>query len=188
MVAFTPNRAYPYSTPTDPADIPAALQALAESVDLDMQDLNNTLTRRPFCKVRSDTSVRQVFPADTVNTELEFDFVEFDSAGISNLSVEPTRLTPTSPGFWMVWAAIEAPLAPVDLKDFVLRFNGGDLTRYGQTTNTPTIAVGQMMTMAAMAFMDGVNDYFTATFNPTVAFQDFKIRNKQMACFRLTSS
>lgn len=187
MVAFTPNRAYPYSTPTDPADIPEAIQALAESIDLDVQDLTDSLTRRPFCKVRSNTSVRQTFPADQI-TELEFDFVEFDPAGVSNLSVDPTRLTPTSAGFWFVWTAIEVPLAPNDLDDFFLRMNGGELTRYGQTTSAPAVTAGQMMTMGAMAFMDGVNDYFTATFEPVAAFEDYKIRNKQMACFRLTDS
>lgn len=187
MVAFTPNRAYPYSTPTDPADIAGAIQALAESIDLDVQDMFDTLTRRPFCKVRSDTSVRQVFPADQT-TELQFDFVEIDTAGVSNLSVEPTRLTPTSAGFWFVWTAIEAPLGVMDLRNFFLRVNGGDLTRYGQQSSGPAVAVGQMMTMGAMAFMDGVNDYFTATFNPQGFSADAKIRNKQMACFQLTTS
>lgn len=185
MVGFTPNRAYPYSTSGDRADIPEAIQALAESIDLDMQDLSDSIIQRPFCKVRSNTT--QIFPADQV-TEAEFDFVEMDTAAISNLGVEPTRLVPTSAGFWLVWGAIDTGIAQSRARDFFLRVNGGDLTRYEFHQNDPSGTGGQMMTMAAMAFMDGVTDYFTMTFEPDGGMDDYRIRNKQMACFRLTNT
>lgn len=185
MVAFTPNRAYPYSTPTDPANVPEAIQALAESIDLDMQDLSDSIVRRPFCKVRSNTA--QTFPADQV-TEAEFDFVEIDTAAISNLGVDPTRLIPTSAGFWLVWGAMDVGLDQSVTRDLFLRFNGGDLTRYAVHQNDPSGTAGQMMSAAAMAFCDGVSDYFTMTFNPTGGLDDYRIRNKQMACWRLTNT
>jgi hypothetical protein len=187
MVAFTPNRGYPYSQGSDPADAAGAIQALAEAIDVDMQNLDDSIIRRPFAAVRSVSAEKQVFPSETL-TEATYDFVEADTAGISNLTNFPTRLTPTSAGFWLVWGAIEVPLAQSRTKDVFLRKNGVDITRYEQHINDPTGTGGQMMTLAAMAFMNGTTDYFTMTFEPDQASSDYKIGNKRLAAFRLTNS
>lgn len=187
MVAFTPNRGYPYSEPTDPATIGAALQALAEAIDLDMQNLDELIARRPFAMVRSVSATKQIFPSEAI-TEATYDFVEADTAGISNLTNFPTRLTPTSAGFWVVWGAIEVPLAQSRTKDLFLRSNGVDISRYEQHINDPTGSGGQMMTIAAMTFMDGIDDYFTMTFTPDQASENYNIGNKRLACFRLTDT
>ena len=184
MVAFTPNRGYPYSQPTDPNDIPGAIQDLAEAIDLDMQALDNTIIRRPFAKVSSRSTTRQVFPADQA-TECTFDFVDADTAAISNLTNFPTRLTPTSPGLWLLWGAIETPDSQSRTRDLFLRVNGADLTRQNFHVNDPT--GGQMtMSITGMWVMNGTTDYFTMTFEPDRGLDDYKIHNKQMACFRLT--
>lgn len=185
MAGTTANRGYPYPTSGDRGDVPAAIQALAEAIDTDMQDLDDSIVRRPIAMVSSRTSTAQVFPADVV-TEATFDFVHVDSAGISDLAAFPTRLTPTSAGLWCVWGAIEGPASPLRLKDQFLRVNGGDLTRQGFHINaTPGTT---MLTCSAMAFMDGVDDYFTMTFEPDQASDDFRIRIKRMGCFRLTNT
>lgn len=187
MVAFTPNRGYPYSQGTDPADVAGAIQSLAEAIDVDMQLLDNSITQRPFAAVRSVSATKQIFPSETL-TEATYDFVEADTAAISNLTNFPTRLTPTSAGFWLVWGAIEVPLAQSRTKDVFLRRNGADITRYEQHINDPTGTGGQMMTLAAMAFMNGTTDYFTMTFEPDQASSDYKIGNKRLASARLTNT
>lgn len=186
MVAFTPNRGYPYSTSGDPNDVPAALQALAEAVDLDLQNLDDSTVRRPIAVVSSKSATKQVFPADQI-TEATFDFVHIDTASISNLTNRPTRLTPTSAGLWMVWGAIENPPSQARTRDMFLRVNGGDLSRQDFHVNSPT-GGSLMLTNAAMAFMDGVDDYFTMTFEPDGGLDDFRIGVKRMGCFRLTNT
>lgn len=185
MAGSTPNRGYPYPTSGDNGNVPAKIQALAQAVDLDMQALDESIVRRPIAVVSSRTSTPQIFPADVV-TELAFDFVHIDSAGITNLGAFPTRLTPTSAGMWCFWAAMETPGAPLRLKDMFLRVNGGDLSRNGFHDNA--VPNSSMITQSAIAFMDGVDDYFTVTFEPDVAFDDFRIRVKRMGCFRLTNA
>lgn len=186
MVAFTPNRAYPYSTPTDPADVPAAIQALAESIDVDMQLLDDSIVQRPFAVVSARSATSQVFPADQV-TECEFDFVDFDNAGISNLSTQPTRLRPTSAGLWAVWASFADPTSQAALHDLNLRVNGGDLVR--ASTNNNTIGEPfQAITAVGMAFMDGATDYFTVTYQPLGGLSDFRTKQREFACWRLTNT
>lgn len=187
MPAFTPNRGYPYSLPADPNDVAGALQDLAEAIDLDMQLLSDSIIQPPFAKVSSKSTTKQIFPADEV-TECTFDFVDVDTASISSLSTQPTRLTPTSVGFWLVWGLIEVPIAQSRTRDVFLRMNGTDITRYEFHINDPTGSGGQNMTLAAMAFMDGVDDYFTMTFEPDQGLEEYKIGNKQMACLRLTAT
>lgn len=185
MPAFTVNRGYPYSVPGDPADIPQAIEDLARAIDLDVQALADSVIQRPLAKVSAKSTVKQVFPADQV-TELTFDFLDYDNADIADLSTRPTRLTPTSPGVWMVWVTIEVPSYPTRSHDLIVRVNGADVNRSTQHLNNPT-GGSQMMTAAALSFMDGVDDYFTATFQPDQGTQDPKIGNKSMAAFRLTA-
>ena len=185
MSGTTPNRGYPYPTSGDTFDVPGDIQRLAEAIDLDMENLDNSLVQRPFALV-SWQGASQTFPADQT-TEAEFNFVHADNAGISNLSQQPTRLTPTSPGLWAVWGAVRTPVAQSNIRDLFLRVNGGDLTRQNFHVNESTQSQG-MMTACAMAFMDGVSDYFTMTFNPAGGLDDYRISIKRMACFRLTNA
>ena len=184
MPGFTANRGYPYSLPTDPADVAQAIEDLARAIDLDVEALANSVIARPFAKISSKSTVKQVFPAGNI-TELTFDFLDYDNAGISDLSQQPTRLVPTSPGVWMVWASIELPSSLAETHDFLVRVNGTDIGR----TATHISAV-QTLTLASMSFMDGVDDYFTATYQPVIGAgaDDAKVGNKNMACFRITNS
>lgn len=186
MAGTTPNRGYPYPTSGDPGDVPAAIQALAEAIDVDMQNLDDSIVRRPIAMVSSRSTKAQVFPADQV-TDATFDFVHVDTAGISNLTQLPTRLTPTSAGLWLVWGAIENPVLQSRTRDMFLRVNGGDLTRQEVHINDPT-GSPMMQTTAGMAFMNGTTDYFTMTFEPDGGLDDYKIKIKRMGCFRLTNT
>lgn len=186
MVAYTPNRTYPYSTATDPADVPAAIQALAEAVDDDMVALYSEVTQRPAAMVSKASGNAQNFP-DNVLTECEFDFVDIDTAAISDLTVQPTRLTPTSAGFWIVSGAVEMPQAAF-VFDVYLRQNGNDLVRYSQPATDPGSSAGAMMTLSHGCYMNGTTDYFTMTVQPRHAFDQFTTDNFRMSCVRITAS
>lgn len=186
MVAFTPNRTYPYSQVTDPARVGDDIESLARAIDLDMTAVMTTVLPRRLARVRNLSTVKQFFPA-SVQTELTFDFVDVDNAGIVDLADQPTRLTPTSAGLWCVWGSIEVPNAVANGDEFMVRRNGVELTRYtphdddygGETV---------MRTIATVGTANGTTDYFTLTFNPIAAAAEYRISNKHFACFRLTNT
>jgi hypothetical protein len=150
-----------------------------------MQALEDSIGHRPFALVSSKNP--QNFPSD-VTTEVTYDFIEADNAQISGLGSQPARLTPTSPGFWVVWGALELPSNPMRSRDVFLRVNGVDVARYDQHDEDPTGPFPIMMTIMGMSFMDGVDDYFTMTFNPDQSSSDVKVGNKKLGCFRMTAS
>ena len=186
MVAFTANRNYPYSQTTDNADIPGDIQALAEAIDLDMTAVLSTVLPRRMARIRNLSTVKQFFPA-SVQTELTFDFVDVDNAGIVDLGSEPTHLTPTSAGLWFFWGAIEVPNAFANGDEFMVRKNGLELTRYTPHDDDP-IGETVMRTIASVGTMNGTTDYATLTFNPIGALDEYRISNKHFACFRLTNT
>lgn len=185
MPGTTPNRGYPYPLPADPFDPAGDIQRLAEAIDLDVLALDNTIVQRPIAVVSSRVS--QTFPADVI-TECEFDFLDIDTAGITNLSVQPTRLTPTSAGLWLAWATFADPVAQATLHDLNLRVNGGDLIRSGIHLNNSFGESEQALTLVGMSFMDGIDDYFTVTYQPLGGLSDFRTKNRQFACARLTNT
>lgn len=185
MVAFTP-RGYPYSQTTDNADIPGDIQALAEAIDLDMQARVESVIPRRMARVRNLATVKQFFPAST-QTELTFDFVDVDNAGIVDLGANNTRLTPTSAGLWGFWGAIEVPNAFANGDELMIRKNGLELTRYTPHDDDP-IGETVMRTIATVGTANGTTDYFTMTFNPIAATSEYRISNKHFACFRLTNT
>lgn len=186
MVAFTPNRNYPYSTNGDPADIPAALQAFAEAVDTDAEALDTAIVRRPVAKVRQSTLPYQQFPPDVL-TNCVFDFVEIDTAGISNLSTLPERLTPTSAGLWVVWGNITTPEANKRARQLRIQKNGVD-TNARAEFYFDIAGRRNALTALGIVFMNGTTDFFTMGFEADQAAENFFAYTKEFGCARLTTS
>lgn len=186
MVAFTPNRNYPYAQTTDNADVPQDIEALARAIDLDMAAVTATVLPRRMARVRNLSTVKQFFPA-SVQTELTFDFLDVDNAGITDLGNEPTRLTPTSAGLWFFWGALEVPNALANGDELMIRKNGSELTRY-TPHDDDNLGETVMRTIATVGTANGTTDYFTMTFNPIAAVNEYRISNKHFACFRLTNT
>lgn len=184
MAGTTPNRLYPYPTSGDAFDIPGDIERLAEALDVDMQLLFDSTIQRPFAKVSWRSATNQTFVPDQA-TEVQFDYVDFDPRGLWSPTT-PTRLVPDSAGLWGVWGAFEAPAAPVNVQDLFLRANGADLIRSGQNANGSLSS--EMITLFGLAFMDGIDDYFTMTYQPLGGSQNFKTRHMSLACFRLTNT
>lgn len=185
MVAFTPNRNYPYSQAGDPADVAGDIERLAEAIDPDVQARYDSVLPRRLARVRSLNAVRQFFPA-SVSTDCTFDFIDVDNAGIVDLGAFPTRLTPTSPGLWAIWAAIEVPNAFANVYEFMIRKNGVELTRSAPHDVDPGNQT-VMRSVTGMTTANGTTDYFTVSFNPVSATTEFRISNKHFSCFRLTA-
>ncbi|HEX5705626.1 MAG TPA: hypothetical protein VFX97_20660 [Pyrinomonadaceae bacterium] len=186
MVAFTANRNYPYSQSTDDADVAGDIEALARAIDLDMAAVMASVLPRRMARVRNLSTVKQFFPA-SVQTELTFDFVDVDNAGIVDLGSFNTRMTPTSAGLWCVWGAIEVPNAFANGDEFMIRKNGLELTRYTPHDDDPQ-GETVMRTICSVGTANGTTDYFSLTFNPIAATSEYRISNKHMACFRLTNT
>lgn len=184
MAGTTPNRLYPYPTSTDAFDVPGDIERLARAVDTDVQLLDDSIIQRPFAKVSWRSAANQSFVPDQA-TECQFDYVDFDPRGIWS-PTRPTRLVPDSPGLWGVWGAFEAPASFVNVQDLFLRANGADLIRSGQNANGSTATL--MITLFGLAFMDGIDDYFTMTYQPLGGSSTFRSRHMSLACFRLTAS
>ena len=128
MPAFTPNRAYPYSLPTDNNDVAGAIEALATAVDTDVQALQALVGPRPMARVRGVTPVTHEGAA-SVFGDLYFELIDFNIGGaIAPLtSGRPQILLP---GMWLVVATFSY-LAP----------NGANVVQVGanliqQQTNT----------------------------------------------------
>lgn len=186
MVAFTANRNYPYAQTTDDADVAGDIEALARAIDLDMAAVLATVLPRRMARVRNLSTVKQFFPATTA-TELTFDFLDVDNAGIVDLANQPTRLTPTSAGLWFFWGSIEVPNAFALGDELMIRKNGSEVTRYTPHDDDP-LGETVMRTISTVAPANGTTDYFTMTLNPIGATSEFRISNKHFACFRLTNT
>lgn len=101
MPAFTVNRGYPYSVPTDAADVPQALQDLAEAVEADLQTIEGALPSlvRPTARVRGTTPI-SILPGQTTR-DLLYDSLDFNLGGaILPLNPDSPYIIPQLPGFW----------------------------------------------------------------------------------------
>lgn len=117
MPAFTPNRNYPYSVPGDPADVPAAMQSLAEAIDTDVSALQQNVPIRPAFSIRGTNAIRAVTspPLNTFES-LTFDTELFNTGldyTISTTSVVNEGVVcvvrPQLPGFFWLLASVAIP-------------------------------------------------------------------------------
>lgn len=185
MPGTTPNRGYPYPVNGDsPFDMPQAMQDLAEAFDVDMQNLSDSILRRPACKVSNRLADPQTFHGDVI-AECSFNFVELDSDSISDLVNFPTRLTPTSAGLWMAVGQIVLGTQQSGARDLYVAANGVALDR--QNFHSGGLTGSTQITVGSMSFMDGVDDYFTLLFEADRALEDFFVSQKSFACFRLNN-
>lgn len=185
MPGTTPNRGYPYPTLGDSfADWPVQIENLARAVDTDMENLDNSVLRRPAAKVSNRLAEPQTFHADVI-AECTFNFTEFDSDNIADLANFPTRLTPTSAGLWLAVGQIVVGTAQAGATDLYVAANGVALDR--QNFHGSGLTGSKQITVGSMSFMDGVDDYFTLLFEADRGLEDFFITQKSFACFRLNN-
>lgn len=110
MPGATVPQGYPYPLPADPgsADMAAGLQALAEAVDLDVQQIVN-LTQQQNAFMVSRNSAQSI-PGGGVGTNVTYTDVDYDNSG--QINPNPTTgvvsiITP--PGLWFIAARVTLP-------------------------------------------------------------------------------
>lgn len=101
-------RGYPYSIPSDPADVPAAMEALAEAIDGDVGSVAATVRPRRAFRVSGFSPVSFSTAFTTTNSytlPMEVnDFIIGDA--IDPINTPTTTIFPKFPGFWLFRAEI----------------------------------------------------------------------------------
>lgn len=215
MVAFTPNRLYPYSTPSDPADVPAALQTLAEAIDADVCALQDGLDGRPVARFRGTGPFGSISPTHPVNgpptpftDRIPFNVTDFNTANVIMTSAEvgDRLLFPDDPGFYFILVTVYVP--PLTVSGATVSYMGlqirrGDFTnptslvtapRLGGTShNVPVDANDRnmrVMSLGVGCFMNGTTDAFSIEFRadttPDVA--EYVIADRTATILKMTQS
>lgn len=214
MPALTPNRFYPYSIPTDPTDIPGALQSLAEAIDDDVCVLTNQVMGRPVAQFRGTASfitpstslVDIAIPPFPAFFRVPFDTVDFDTIGCTMQSMEPENrlIRPNVPGFYMAVVTIYVPTITlagvnVDFMDTQIH-RGNSATPALATTRlsgaSHNIGAGpddrnvRILTDGGTGFFNGTTDSFAVEFRadttPNVA--GYEISTRTLTILRMTQS
>lgn len=212
MPAFTVNRNYPYSIPADPADVPAALQALAEAIDDDVCALTEGVTGRPSARFRGtgtyaseSTAFPLTAPPDASFFRVPFDTEDFDTANVTMQSMEVGNrlILPEEPGFYFALATVQVPTmtlaTTVNFMGVQIRKGDASLPTLGATRlagtshNIPVNADDRnvrLFSVGCGAFMNGTTDAFCVEFRadttPDVA--QYVINERSLTVIRMTQS
>lgn len=194
MPANSP-RGYPYSIPADPADVPAAIQALAESLDTDIQNVADTVVPRPSFRISSTTpqSIGTSTPL-VLGRFLTFDVVDFDVGGAMPPMGPLTDIVPQLPGFYWVEASITLPRERGTVLDLMnLRLQNATETLVSSAVHYPAPASdgGQNLQVQTGAYFNGTTDYVRAVLTthagtPTIGRYSF--RGRYLSMTRMTES
>lgn len=164
MPAFTP-RGYPYSLPADPANVPQAIEDLAEAIDPDVQARADSVGPRAVFRLSSTTivSFSSTNPF-TITQSMPFDVLDAQvGSPIATPNGPTTRITPLLPGFWWFQGSITFPLnssAPRDVYGVTLRQNGNvTLSRGASHISIPLPEGAKNLTCTAGTYFNGTTDY-----------------------------
>lgn len=208
MPANTANRGYPYSLPTDPADVPGALQALAEAIDDDVCALTESVTGRPSSRFRG-TGVFESFTTSlgsTVGTRrLPFDTTDFNDVPATVLSQEVgfRLIQPDVPGFYAVVATLDVPVLTFAATIAQMRLE----VRRCDSTNPSldgTLLAGtthhfavdgvdrnvRRFSVGTASFMNGTSNAFSVEFfaDTTPDVPSYAVNERSLTILRMTTS
>lgn len=198
MPATTP-RGYPYSIPSDPADVPTAIQNLAEAIDVDVQAREESIHPRPAFRLTGTESVTYA-SGGPVSKSFAQPFNTQDAmvgAAIDPVTGSVTRIIPRLPGFWWIHGSITWPRAGsaglIRTFGITLQTGAGILARNcshimppaGDGSNNISVVTGQ--------YFNGTTDYIemigTAIYTASVpGGQSMVIRRRYLTAMRMTES
>lgn len=194
----TTSRGYPYSLPADPTDIPAAIEALAEAVDADVQARADSIRPRPAFRLGSTSAV--TFPtwtSFTVSKRLPFETQDALVGGaIAPVNGAVDRVVPLLPGFWWLQAYMVIPRAGGSLMDMIgitLQTGATVLARNSTHVPPPPSDGTNLLSVSVGAYFNGSTDYVemmgTAhAATPAVGQPQMTIRNRYLFGMRMTES
>lgn len=213
MAAITPNRNYPYSTAGDPADVPFALQALAEAIDVDVCTLIDGVAPRQVARIRGTGSYASPTPSVAIGSppfpsfnRVPFDTVDFDTVGIELQSQDPLNrlMKPTVPGFYFAIATVFVPVlttAGTTVSFLDISINRGNASapasvasrQASSSHNVPSISFGgpvRVFSVSSGGFFNGTTDAFSVNFradtSPNIA--SYPIGERSLTILRMTQS
>lgn len=214
MPAFTVNRGYPYSLPTDPADVPQALEDLANAIDNDVCALTNGVTGRPAARFRGTGTFGSITPQFPVfampqpsTARVPFDTTDFNTANVVLQSQEiGNRLIfPDDPGFYFALATIYVPVltASTNVDYLRLSMHKADATvpnspvagpRLGGTSNNVLVENHdrnvRVMSLGVGTFMNGTTDAFSVEFvaDTVPDISEYEIGERTITIIKMTQS
>jgi hypothetical protein len=211
MPAFTVNRNYPYPLPTDPADVPQALQDLAEAIDDDVCAFRDSVGNRPVARFTGTGPFASPSPTHPVNSpptpyedRIPFDTEMFNTANITMMSpsVGYRLIWPQDPGFYFAVVTVSVPqLTLAATTDYLgLQVRRGDGTNPTSLIPAPRLAgtsnpvgsgpQGRILSLGVGAFMNGTTDAFSVEFraatNPAVS--QYVIGDRSITILKMTES
>jgi hypothetical protein len=213
MPANTVNRGYPYSLPGDPADVPAALQALAEAIDADVCALQNGFTARPVARFRGTgtfASITSAFPVNSppniFTARVPFDTVDFNTANVTmaDQGIGNRLIYPEDPGFYFALATVYVPVntvAGTTVTFMGLQIRRADITNPtlgassrlgGVSSNFPVDADDRNVRVQALglgAYMNGTTDAFSIEWrvDTTPDTASYVINERTFTLLKMTS-
>lgn len=194
MPATTP-RGYPYSLPTDPADVPGAIQALAEAIDPDAQAVADLIRPREGFHLSGLDPVRvSTVNPFTTSRAIPFNILNFDVGNTAPELGPITRVIPQHPGFYWVEASITIPREGATVFDLIavsLQTATETLVRSSTHVPPPASDGTNNVEVQTGAFFNGTTDYvelMCTTHVATPAVGSMLLRAGYLSMTRMTES
>lgn len=193
MPAFTPNRNYPYSVDSDPAEVYTATEDFANAVDVDVQSQYDRVQRRAVAKAWS-TTPRKYTTVQTATTYLvNFDGFQVNTDNFATL--QGTRVIPTLPGFYFFIATISfgkptGTVTPTNLSVVALFNSSSVVSRSGLNGTVISADNTAELVCAGGQFMNGTTDYMEVSFAVVTpaTVPNMTIYTRSLTLIRMTQS
>ncbi|RYJ26490.1 hypothetical protein CU044_3783 [Streptomyces sp. L-9-10] len=205
MPATTP-RGYPYPVPTDPADVPQAMQDLASAVDTDVQTVYNGISARPSVKAVGQTVAKYTNVVSGSLRGLPFEYFDFNVGGAvagNGFSQQNSfkvivqggfyRVIPQKPGFWMAFGAASFPkpaggVAAIHTAIVLLLNDSTIVSRSGINGNTLAADGTAQLVTSGGALCNGTTDFFNLAWTPThtSTIPSITVNNRNLTLIRMT--
>lgn len=214
MATITPNRNYPYSTPGDRADVPFALQALAEAIDVDLCALSDGVAPRQAARIRGTGTYASPTPSVAIGSppfpsfnRVPFDTIDFDTVGVELQSQDPLNrlVKPTVAGFYFAIATVFVPTlttSGVTVSFLDISINRGNASSpantasrqasssYNDPVNLTSDNGVRVFSVSSGGFFNGTTDAFSLNFradtSPNVS--SYPIGERSLTILRMTQS
>ncbi|MGS2588112.1 hypothetical protein [Streptomyces hebeiensis] len=192
MPASTP-RGYPYSVNSDPADIPAATEALAKAVDADVQSLYDAAAPRPAAKAWATTPQKVINVVSGTGYSMRFETFQFNTGAC--VLGGGSSVIPQLPGFWWVMGSLSVPkpsgtVVPTHVGVVLYLNNSSILGRAGVNGTTLAADVSSEVVASAGAYCNGSTDFFTLGFEVAApsTVPTYTLLTRSLTLIRMTQS
>lgn len=190
MPANTFNRGYPYPLGTDPANVPQALQDLAEEIDQDIAVVAPTVGARPVAHVSGSSPQQFGASGNTVITTFQQINVSIGGA-VTSIENFGRRVYPKLPGFYWVTGVLVYPRAssPTAVNTFGIIVRGTQGLVQQNTHFLPTTTQeNRTITASTGIYFNGTSDYvqLEATLFRASPISRYTIGYRSLTLLRMT--